>query len=174
MELAEEWRPIKGFPGYEVSNFGRVKSLARDYKYGKHEDMFLKFSDRRGYLKATLFKNGKRYYKAVHRLVAEAFIPNPNNLPCVNHKDESRTNNTVNNLEWCDHLYNSNYGTAKEKISNRVSRKVAQYTRSGVFICEYDSMTKASLETGTHISEISKCCKDNHYSANGFKWRKVI
>ncbi len=169
----EEFKPIRDAPNYMISNYGRVVSIGRDYKYGNHDDMFLKLSDRRGYKKATLFVDGKRYYKAVHRLVAEAFIPNPNNYPCVNHKDEDRANNVVTNLEWCTHLYNSHYGNCRVKISKRVSRKVEQLTKDGIVIKAWDSMTKAGETLGIAISEISKCCKNYKFSAGGYKWRKI-
>lgn len=171
--MAELWKAIPNFPNYLVSNEGRVKSIARDYGYGSHGDMVLSQNDRRGYKGVTLFKDGYRYYLAVHRLVAEAFIPNPTNLPLVNHKDENRANNAASNLEWCDQVYNSNYGTCREKISRAVSRKVEQLTKSGEFIREWDSMTQAGKSLGIPISEISKCCSDFHYTAGGYKWRKV-
>lgn len=172
--LTEEWKQIRGFPDYEVSNYGRVRSLARDYKYGSHEDIILKTNDRRGYRGVTLFRDGKRYYKAVHRLVAAAFIPNPANLPIINHKDENRANNRADNLEWSSYTYNSNYGNCRRKISDRVSRKVGQYTKDGELVAVYDSMTIASRKTGACLSEISKCCKDFRYSAGGYKWRRAI
>lgn len=169
----EQWKQIRGFPEYMVSDRGRVMSCERAYKYGKHDDMILKQFDRRGYCATTLFKNGKRYKFQVHRLVAEAFIPNPNEYPCVNHKDECRDNNCVDNLEWCTHKYNSNYGNCREKISERVSRKVGQYTPEGELIKIYDSMTKASQETKIHLSSISVCCKDPSRTSGGYKWRKI-
>ena len=169
----ELWRTIRGFPSYQVSSLGRVKSLERDYKYGKHGDIILKQNNRRGYKGVTLFKDGKRYYKAVHRLVAEAFIDNPNNLPMVNHKDENRTNNKVDNLEYCDAKYNINYGSCRDKISKGVSKKVEQLTKDGLVIGIFNSMTEASNKTGVYLSEISKCCKDARYSAGGYKWRRV-
>lgn len=173
MKFLEEWKDIRGFPDYQISSFGRVKSLRRDYKYGRHGDIILSQNDRKGYKGVTLFKNGKRHYKAVHRLVAEAFIDNPNNFPVVNHKDENRTNNKADNLEWCTSLYNSNYGSCKKKISERVSRKVMQLSKNGRLIKIWKSMTSASHGTGTCISEISKACKDSRYSAGGYKWRKI-
>lgn len=173
MEFLEEWRQIRGFPDYLVSNYGRVKSLSRNYKYGSHEDIILKTNDRRGYRGVTLFRDGARYYKSVHRLVAEAFIPNPDKLPLVNHKDENKSNNRVDNLEWCTRLYNANYGSSRQKISDRVSSKVGQYTKDGVLVAVWDSMTLASKNVGACLSEISKSCKDNRYSAGGYKWRKI-
>ena len=109
----EEWRDIKGYEGrYQISSEGRVRSLDRIGKNGySYKGKILKpRPTKRGYIKANL--SGKIY--AVHRLVAQAFIPNPNNYPVVNHKDENPSNNCIENLEWCDVKYNINYGTAKK------------------------------------------------------------
>lgn len=169
----EKWLPIRDFPNYMVSDLGRVKSIERDYKYGFHKDIILRQNDRKGYKGVTLFKDGKRYYKAVHRLVGEAFIPNPYKLPIINHKNEIKSDNRTDNLEWCTRIYNARYGNSRKKISIRVSRKVEQMSKDGTVIKIWDSMTKASKETGAQISEISKSCKNNKYSAGGFKWRKA-
>ena len=112
----EIWRPIVGYEGlYEVSSYGRVRSLDRYVKgksYRLHKGKVLSpGKNSRGYLSAVLSYNGKHKAITVHRLVAEAFLPNPDNLPEVNHKDEDKTNNRVENLEWCNHKYNMNYGT---------------------------------------------------------------
>ena len=114
----EEWRAVPGYEGlYEVSSYGRVKSIDRYVKsksYRLHKGKVLSpGKDRNGYLFVVLSYNGKHKGITVHRLVAESFIPNPDNLPQVNHKDEDKTNNNVDNLEWCDAKYNSNYGTAR-------------------------------------------------------------
>ena len=102
MGQIEIWRDVIGFENlYLVSNLGNVYSI--------HSKKQLKLKDNKGYYNVTLFKNGKRYYKIVHRLVAEAFIPNPNNFKEINHKDENKINNNVDNLEWCDAKYNLNY-----------------------------------------------------------------
>ena len=106
----EIWKCIKGFENYQVSNYGRIKSL--NYRQtGKSGILSSALDKRDGYLRVNLCKDGKKYPKLVHQLVSLAFIPNSNNLPCVNHKDEVKTNNNVNNLEWCNHKYNNNYGT---------------------------------------------------------------
>ena len=120
MGMQEIWKEIEGYEGlYEVSNLGRVRSLDREqFQIGNGGSYFkriykgriLKFKiDYHGYYRVHLSVNGERKHYLVHRLVAEAFIPNPNNLPCVNHKDEDKTNNSVDNLEWCDVAYNNAY-----------------------------------------------------------------
>lgn len=116
--MIEEWRPIEGYEGlYEVSSYGRVRSLDRyvrtcyeAYKLQKGK-ILSPAKDKFGYLKVVLNCNGKHKTINVHRLVAEAFIPNPDNFPQVNHRDEDKTNNIVDNLEWCDAKYNISYGS---------------------------------------------------------------
>ena len=110
--IKEEWKPVEGYEGlYEVSNLGQVRSYSNRHggllKYPKL--LKIDVSSGTGYGCVTLCKNNKVKRVPIHRLVALAFIPNPNNYPCVNHKDEIRTNNKVDNLEWCTHLYNNSY-----------------------------------------------------------------
>ena len=132
----EIWRPVVGYEGlYEVSSYGRVRSLDR-YVKGKSESYRLIKGKvlsgsitKDGYVRCLIKVNGVGRSYFVHRLVAEAFIPNPDNLPQVNHKDEDKTNNNVDNLEWCDAKYNNNYGTAIErrletKLKNGVIKNV--------------------------------------------------
>ena len=128
--MTEEWRPIVGYEGlYEVSSYGRVRSL------DKYDSMnrFLRgrilrlFTDGLGYLRAQLYSNSKRKSFLVHRLVAQAFIPNPDNLPQVNHRDENPSNDNVDNLEWCDGKYNVNYGTRIDRIRD-IRLKNGTYT----------------------------------------------
>lgn len=115
----EEWKNVIGYEGlYEVSNFGNVRNVRRN--------TLLRFSNNQGYLQVYLYKNGIRAGLKVHRLVAQAFIPNPYNLPQVNHRDENKTNNIAENLEWCDVAYNINYGHRTENaISTRVENGYA-------------------------------------------------
>lgn len=111
----EIWRDIKDYEGlYQVSNLGRVKSL----KYGK-EKILKGYKYRGGYLRVDLYKERKVKHFPIHRLVASAFINNPNNLPQVNHKDEDKTNNCAENLEYCDSSYNTNFGTRNERIAEK-------------------------------------------------------
>lgn len=117
--MIEEWRPVVGYEGlYEVSSYGRVRSLDR-YCYRLQKGKVLSpAKDRYGYLTVTLNCNGKSKTIKIHRLVAQAFLPNPDNLPQVNHKDENKINNIVYNLEWCDAKYNNNFGTRQERYRN--------------------------------------------------------
>ena len=115
MKEREIWRDVVGFEGlYKVSNLGNVKSL--NYNRTGKEKLMKPQTDGHGYLQVMLYKDGKYKIKKIHRLVAEAFIPNPDNLPCVNHKDENKTNNKEFNLEFCTYEYNNNYGTRKIKV----------------------------------------------------------
>ena len=114
--MIEEWRKIVGYEGlYEVSSLGRVRSLDRydERNHFRKGKVLSPIKDTGDYLKVNLYCNGKNKKCLVHRLVAQAFIENPDNLPEVNHKDEDKSNNRVDNLEFCDRKYNVNYGTAK-------------------------------------------------------------
>lgn len=109
----ETWKDIEGFEGYQISNLGRVKSL--NYRHTRKERILQQKLSRNGYCHVSLCKNGKRCMFVVHRLVAMAYIPNPNGKPQVNHIDECKTNNCVENLEWCTAKENTNYGTRNER-----------------------------------------------------------
>ena len=167
----EYWKPVVGYEGlYMVSNFGRVKSI----KFGK-EIILKSRKDRYGYLQLNLWKNNKLKRCRIHRLVAEAFLPNPHNYPCVNHKDEDKTNNNVDNLEWCTHKYNSNYGTAiqrrsQKRINGKRSKKVYQYTLDGQFVREWDSIRECG-RNGFNPTCICMCCKGKQKYHRGFIWK---
>ena len=127
----EIWKDIKGYEGlYQVSNKGRIKSL--NYRRTGKEGMLKGVPNKYGYLMVILYKNRKRNYFYVHRLVAQAFIPNPDNLPEVNHiidDFEHRSDNRVENLEWCTREYNNNYGTHNEKLSKAMKGKKLKLKR---------------------------------------------
>lgn len=124
MTVNEEiWKDIEGYEGlYQVSNYGRVKRMF--IKGAKKETILKLAKNKTGYIRVCLSKNSKKSNKHIHRLVAEAFIPNPNNLPQINHKDENPNNNYVDNLEWCNGKYNTNYGTRNKRISTKLSKRI--------------------------------------------------
>ena len=162
--MKEIWKDIEGYDGiYQVSNFGRVRSL----KWGKVK--FLKPIDNKyGYLIVTLCKNSISKKYKVHRLVTQAFLPNPNNLPQVNHKDENPSNNIVSNLEWCDSKYNNNYGTKNEKISKVV---IQIDKNTNVIVNIFPSLMEAERQTGCSNSHICSCCKGERKTTGGYKWK---
>lgn len=174
----EEWRDIKGYEGlYQVSNYGRVKSL--DYNHTGEERILkpvrLAMKSGNAYYQVHLCKDGKTNSKRVHRLVAQAFIPNPNGLPDINHKDENGLNNRVDNLEWCTHKYNCNYGTRngriKQKMINgKTSKPVYQYSIDGKLIKEWTSLNEIERQTGYSCAHICKCCSGERKTAYGYKW----
>lgn len=177
--MNEIWKDIDGYEGlYQVSNLGRVKSL--NYNHTRKEKIlkFGKISKNRDYLQVNLCKNGKVKRHLVHILVAQAFIPNPKNLPQVNHKDEDKTNNCVDNLEWISRKENCNYGTRNLRISEKLtngicSKKIYQYSLDGTFISEWPSAHEIERQTSFASSSIYKVCngKHKHKSAYGFVWR---
>jgi hypothetical protein len=185
----EVWKQIPEFPSYVVSTFGNVRSIDREtIRNGSRatiKGVFLKPRRIKGYLRVTLYKGSRNLRKQffVHRLVAETFIANPNRLPCVNHKDENRENNCLENLEWCTHEYNSNYGTAIERrvknqdwksIAEKQSTPVNQYDLNGNLIRTWESMSECERETGFRIVGISKCCSGKLKTYRGYKWKKAV
>ena len=126
--MIEEWKDVVGYEGlYQVSNFGNIKSL---FRYKRQ----LKPVIRNGYESVKLCKNKNAKFVSVHRVVAEAFIPNPQKLPIINHKDENKQNNCVENLEWCTNVYNINYGNAQEKKAQKFFRSVRKFSLEGDFL----------------------------------------
>lgn len=116
--MQEIWKDIEGYEGcYQVSNLGRVKSL----KFGK-EKILTPTINSRGYYHTCLRKDGRSVTVYIHRIVAKAFLPNPDNLPLINHKDEDKTNNRVDNLEWCSVYYNLHYGSAIENLIKSIKK----------------------------------------------------
>ena len=166
----EYWKPVVGYEGhYQVSNFGRVKSI----KFGK-ERILKPGTNKYGYLLVMLCKDGKVKGFTVHRLVAEAFLPNPHNYPCVNHKDENKQNNNVSNLEWCSAQYNNTYGTRIERVAEKTtngkcSKPVLQYTLDGEFVREWKSTAECG-RNGFNQGNVVACCRGKLKKYKGFLW----
>lgn len=159
----EYWKPVVGYEGlYEVSNWGRVKSI----RFGK-ERILKPFKNKDGYLLVTLSKNGTHKKFQVHRLVSLHFLPNPDNLPEVNHKDENKLNNNTENLEWCDRKFNINYGTRNKRIGKSNSKKVLQYTLDGEFVREWESTAECERNGFSHGAVVA-CCQGKLKKYKGF------
>lgn len=176
----ELWKDIIISKGdYQISNYGRVKSVERFTKNGRavHERILKTKINKRGYEYVNIQHNGKRIAIKIHREVAKAFLPNPNGYPEVNHKDENKTNNQADNLEWCDRAYNANYGTARQRAAN--SRKknhvmeIDQYTLDGVFIRRWRSPIDIERNTNKEMraSNIIACCRKKYKKSYGYIWR---
>lgn len=157
--MAEVWKDIKGYEAlYQVSNLGRVKSL--NYHRTGKERILKPGTQTKGYLKVPLYKYGKIEEFRVHRLVAEAFIPNPNKYPCVNHKDENKQNNSVDNLEWCTVQYNTVYSCAKPVYCVELDKV-------------FQSIHEAERQTGINKGNIVLCCQRKYKTAGGYNWQYV-
>lgn len=168
----EIWKNIDNYDDYQVSNFGRVKS----FKKGKERILKPSVAGR-GYLFVVLCKNGIRKEMLIHRLVANAFIQNPDNLPCVNHKDENKQNNHVDNLEWCDAKYNLNYGTRNQRLGAKLTngplaKRVAQYSLTRKLIKIWPSLIEAGRQ-GFNQGHICSCCKGKRKSHKGYIWKYI-
>lgn len=187
--MTEIWKPVVGYEKYyEVSNLGRVRSnrTGKVLKYNVTPN---------GRATVELFGDvgTKSKRLLVHRLAAIAFIPNPNNYPQINHKDENPSNNCVENLEWCTAKYNMNYGTRlarqlahidysdpkRKEIAREngraASKAVAQYSKDGNLIATYPSAKEAHRQTGIHQSHLLECChnKPLRHTAGGYVWKFI-
>lgn len=180
MDNKEIWRPVVGYEGlYEVSNLGRIRSLDKiginvhrnGYKLIKGK--VLKCTKCvNGYMKVNLYKKKQKKTHLIHRLVADAFIPNPNNYPVINHINEIKTDNRACNLEYCTMQYNNEYSGTTEKMINARKKAVIQLTLNGRFVAEFDSASEAGRKTGINHRNISSVClnKYGYKSAGGYRW----
>jgi hypothetical protein len=178
--MEETWKDIEGFEGlYQVSNLGRVRSLdhmsVRNLN-GKIYDCMVRgkvlspSKDSSGYLHVRLWRNGNKT-TLVHRLVAKAFIPNPDNLETVNHKDENITNNRADNLEYMSVTDNIRYGTGISRRRLTQRKPVEQLTMDGKHIAYFDGIIDASIATGAPRELIGKVCHGRKKSAGGYRWK---
>ena len=170
--MQEIWKDVKGYEGlYQVSNYGNIKSFPRTGTRTKEERILRKSINQNGYYCVTLYKDGRSKTKNVHSIVAEAFIKNKYNFSSVNHKDENKTNNNVENLEWCTHKYNMNYGTANERRSNTEKIKIIQYDLEDNFIKEWHGIKYTSKKLKISTANIISCCKGKRKTAGNYKWK---
>lgn len=183
--MKEIWKDVVGYEGqYQVSDLGNVRSVNWGNR-GFTKNLYLK-PHNRGYLQVELFRDGTRKTFMVHRLVAQAFIENPNNLPLVNHKDENKYNNTPDNLEWCDNSYNVCYSLNRHGVEagkrvapsrhncKRIGLMIIQCSLYGDKIREWDDARTIFIQTGMSDWSISECCRGKRKTAYGYKWQYAI
>lgn len=196
MKSNEIWKDIKGYEGlYQVSNLGRIKSVDRivimkhysgcNATHSYKGKILKQQKDKYGYMRVALSKNGKIKLKQVHRLVAETFIPNPENKPTVNHEDGNKENNVVANLSWATHqeqtmhafktglIDNSkkNYKEIGKKISISKCVPILQCDKDNNVIKKWQGICIAKKETG--INNIEKCLNGTYKTAGGYKWKRI-
>lgn len=192
--MEEEWKDIKGYEGkYKISNLGRVKAIERKVRQGKGE-YFIKehelktWIDSVGYVSVGLTVDSKTKYFRIHRLIAEAFIPNPNNLPVINHLNGNKTDYRIENLEWTNQKQNSIHAvkTGLKKVTEKqidaarknvllalekTKKKVKQYDLNGNYIKTWNSMTEIEKTLKIHYQGISKCCLGKNKTSYGYIWK---
>lgn len=163
--MIEVFKEVEGYEGlYSISNIGRLRN-------DKTNRLLKPWIDKDGYLIYDLSKNKVRKHYKAHRLVAQAFILNPNNYPQVNHKDEDKTNNKVSNLEWCTFEYNNKYGTRVERSAFKHRKSISKYDLTGNYISTYKSLTEAANLNNLFKGHISNVALGKQKTAGGFIWK---
>lgn len=165
--MKEIWKDIPNYEGiYQVSNLGNIR------KIWKTKTTLCKPSyDSHKYKQIVLTKDKKRKSYKVHRLVALAFIPNPNDYSEINHIDENKQNNNVKNLEWCSRIYNCNYGDRNYRCTRHRLRRIQQYDMQNNLVGEYQSLQEAEKITNINYQSISCCCRKIQNTAGGYIWK---
>lgn len=173
MNDSEVWKDVAGYEGlYKVSNKGNVYSVGRISSQGK-KCGGLTLKPRyvgAGYLQVSLYKNGKMKSKYIHRLVAEAFIPNPESLLQINHIDEVKDNNELSNLEWCTREYNNHYGTRIERFTKALSKKVWAVNAETGEVITFNSTHEAGRK-GYSQSSVASACRGEYNTGGGNLYR---
>ena len=177
--MEEVWKDVQGYEGiYQVSNLGNVKSLDREVKCKNSIRLYKgkilsQCKDDKGYYRVLLSVAGKHKSAQIHRLVAEAFIDNKNKFPEVNHKDENPSNNRVDNLEWCEKIYNLSYGTGRIRSIESHRKKILQFDMNNNLISEFEGVNIAAKAIGKpkDATAITKCCQGKFKTAYGYIWK---
>ena len=171
-----EWKKVKGYEDcYEVSSKGDIRTIPREVQTRNHprmvpERILKPQQDKDGYLMVCLSKNNIKTSKKIHRLVAEAFLENPNGYSSINHKDENKRNNSVDNLEWCSSLYNTRYGTGIERRTAKRRKAVVALNSNGDSFY-FTSITEASKKLGISHSCIIACLNGKQKTSGGYIWK---
>lgn len=175
--MNENWKDIEGYKGlYQISSNGAIRSLDRDIKYKTGRIQHIKGKIRklkinnRGYQIVSLFKNDKEKTFLVHRLVALHFLPNPKNLNEVNHIDENKLRNCVDNLEWCNRKYNCNYGDRNKIMGEKHKKAIIQFDENYNYIKLWDCAKTIANELKYDSSNIARCCNNKQKLYKNFKW----
>lgn len=174
----ENWKPVIGYEGlYEISNKGLIRSIDRVIQRNgashRIKGRILSiYTDNLGYQRITLSKEGKLHTMCIHKLVAEAFIPNPENKPCIDHIDTNPSNNCVDNLRWCTHSENMNNSVTLQHLKEcRITKPVLQYDLKDNFIAEYISGREAARQVNIQQASLVRCLQGTQKTAGGYKWR---
>lgn len=170
----EVWKDVIGYEGYyQVSNLGRIRSLMHRGSKRKKPYIMHPHVQKNGYAYACLSKDKIPRVVRFHRIVASAFIPNPNKFPYINHIDENKTNNRADNLEWCTAKYNSNYGNIRERIISPQRKPVGKYDKKGNLLRTYIGVNEAARIEGISAGNICMVCKGQRNETGGHVWRYI-